>query len=565
MKKLSYIIAAFVVGTFCACQKDYLNVKNVDANVPIDMLYTNYNYVQQVLWYTYGFLPDGFDKFNMEAATDNAEATWVGDRSQDFNYGIWNQYSNNDNLWERNYTAIRQANLYLKNKNMVDISYIKDRINSPDSTAYWNARDNVKFMEGEMNFLKAYFYFELVKRYGGVPIIDNALNFSEKASWQGIQRNSVDECIKYITTLCDKAAEIIPENMAAYSWYEAGRATRGSVLALKSRVLLYGASKLYKEAGSTTTWAAAAAAANAVIKLNQYSLDGSYGNLFGSNNSASKEAIFYRRYGSVNTLEIANFPLQFENANGRSLTPSQNFVDEFEVLVKDNNGTVIGSEPFNWNNPVHAANPYANRDPRFDATVIYNGKTFKSQVIQTYSGGSSGLPKQNATKTGYYTLKYVQSGIDLINNTKANHQYIYFRYAEILLNYAEAMYNAYGPDADPQGYGMTALQAINAVRNRTGVKLPALTSAQLNENAFVHERNVELGFEGHRFWDVRRWKLGLTYFNKPLRRMDITNNNGTFTYAVKNLEDRVFEEKMYWYPIPQAEITVTGWLQNTGW
>ncbi|ATL47237.1 RagB/SusD family nutrient uptake outer membrane protein [Chitinophaga caeni] len=565
MKKLNFIIAACVIGSFSACQKDFLDVKKVEANVPVDMLYSNYSYLQQVLWYTYGFLPNGFDRFNMEGATDNAECTNVTDRVQDFNYGIWNQYSNPDDNWDRNYRAIRQVNLFIQNKDMVDISYIKDRITSTDSTAYWNARDNVKFMEGEMYFLKAFFYFELVKRYGGVPIIDNALDFEDKSSWQNIPRNSVDECVKYIATLCDKAAAIIPVNLSGYSWYEAGRATHGAILALKSRVLLYAASDLYQEAGSTVTWAQAAAAAHDVMALNQFSLDGNYNNLFGSNNTTSKEVIFYRRYGSQNGLEISNFPIQFENSNGNSLTPSQNFVDDFEVLVKDGDGNTIGTEPFDWNNPAHASNPYQNRDPRLGMNVIYNGKSFKSQTIETFSGGSSGLPKQNATKTGYYLQKYIQGGIDLVNNTKANHSWVYFRYAETLLNFAEAMFQAYGADADPQGYGMTALQAINAVRQRNGVNLTPLTAAQLNLKAIIHERNVELGFEDHRSWDVRRWKLGETYLATPLRRIEITNNNGNFNYEVKDLEPRVFENKMYWYPIPQAEITVTNWTQNAGW
>lgn len=565
MKKAHYIILFLLPSILFSCKKDFLNVKNVDANVPIDALYSNYSYVQQVIWNAYSYLPDGFDKLDMEAATDNGEFTNVTNRSQDFNFGIWNQYNNPDGVWSNNFDGIRQINLYLKNKDKVDISYIKDKITSTDSTTYYNARDNVKFMEGEALFIKAFLYFELVKRYGGVPILNEPFDYANAASWKDVKRNSVDECIRYIGSLCDKAATIIPANLSTYTWYEAGRATLGSIKSLKARAFLYGASPLYKDAGSTITWAEAAQAFRDVIALNAYSLDGSYANLYGANNTTSKEAIFYRRYGSQNSVEYNNFPILFEGSNGNSVTPSQNLVDDYEVLVKNGSGTVIGSVPFDWSNTAHAAAPYTNRDPRFALTVIYNNVSFKSKTIQTYTGGNSALPKQNATKTGYYLLKWVNSSVDLVNNTKTNHAWMYFRYGETLLGYAEAMYNAYGPDGDPLAYGMTALQAINAVRQRTGIKMPVLTSAQLTQQAIEHERNVELSFEGHRFWDVRRWKKGSTYFKNPLKRIEITFDGTNYTYAVKKLEDRVYEDKMNWYPIPQSEITKTGWVQNAGW
>jgi hypothetical protein len=186
---------------------------------------------------------------------------------------------------------------------------------------------------------------------------------------------------------------------------------------------------------------------------------------------------------------------------------------------------------------------------------------FKSTTIQTYFGGNSGQPKLNASKTGYYLTKYVNSTVDLINNTNAAHQWLYFRYAEILLNYAEAMYNAYGANADPLGYGMTAVQAINKVRTRS--TMTNLTD--LNADAIVHERRVELGFEGHRWWDIRRWKKGSVFAN-PVRSISITLNGSNFVYTPVKLEDRVYNQtRMNWYPIPQSEITKTGWEQNTGW
>ncbi|MDB5149311.1 MAG: RagB/SusD family nutrient uptake outer membrane protein [Mucilaginibacter sp.] len=542
---------------YSSCKHDYLEVQTIKADITTDKLYSNYTYVQQQMWNTYSYLPDGLNNLDLEAATDEAEATNSVERSQLFNYGTWNQYTNGDDVWASNFAGIRQANLYLKNKDKVDINYIKDKITSTDSTTYFNARNNVKFMEGEALFLKAYFYFELVKRYGGVPIFEQPLDYNDPSTWKNVQRNSVDECIKYIASLCDKAAAIIPADLSPYSWYDAGRITNGAVKTLKAKALLYGASPLFTANGSSTTWAQAATAAHDVIALGSYSLDASYSNLFGANNTTSGEVIFYRRYGAMNGIEYNEFPIVFQNSNGNSTTPTENLASDFEVLVKSGS-TVTGSVPFDWNNPAHAAAPYDNRDPRFAATIVYNGASFKSTTIQTYFGGNSGLPKQNATKTGYYLSKWVNQSVDLINVTTTNHAWVYFRYADVLLSYAEAMFNAYGPTADPQGYGMSALQAINKIRQRAGV--PALTT--INQQAIEHERNVELSFENNRLWDVRRWKKGVSYFSKPVNRIDITDAG---VYTVKKLEDRVFTTKMEWYPIPQAEISKTGWTQNPGW
>lgn len=549
------ILAAFNITS---CNKDFLDVKKIPADMPIDLMYKRYDYIQGIVWNAYGYLPDGYAWVDMEAATDDAYATNVNDRSHTFNYGVWNQFNNPDGVWSNYFDGINQVNLFLKHKDDADLSSISNSIVNNDSTAYKKAVLNLKFMEGECYFLKSFFYFELVKRYGGVPIIDQPLDYNQASTWQGMQRNTVDECFKYIVDLCDKAAVIIPDSVrtsSATSWYESGRATYGAIKALKARALLYAASPLYKDAGSTFTWADAAAAAHDVMAMNVFNLDGSYTNLFGPANGTSVEAIFFKRYGGQNSFEKSNFPILFEGSNGNSVTPSQNFVDEFEVK----SGST--SVPFDWNNPTHAANPYANRDPRLAATVIYNGASFKSTAIQTYYGGNSGQPKLNASKTGYYLSKYVNPSVDLINNTTTTHQWLYFRYAEVLLNYAEAMYNAYGATEDPLGYGMTALQALNKVRTRS--TMPALTNMSAED--IIHERRVELGFEGHRWWDVRRWKLG-SVFAAPVKSISITLNGSNFVYTPTKLEDRVFDaSKMNWYPIPQTEITKTGWTQNPGW
>jgi starch-binding outer membrane protein, SusD/RagB family len=561
------ITASILTASLFSCSKDYLDVKEKNADVPLEQMYSTYSYVQNVVWNIYSYLPDGYDQLGREAASDNAEMTNEGSNYQKFNIGTWNQFDNPDGVWSSYFTGIRQANLFLQNYSKINISNIKNGIVGGDSTAYYNARDNVKFMKGEALGLKAFFYFELVKRYGGVPIMDEPLDYDNPDTWKNLQRNSLDECLKYIVNLCDQAAGIIPWNLTPYSWYVGGRITNATVLALKARTILYGASPLYKDAGSTYTWEDAAKAASDVIKINtsvpKFSLvaKASYANLFGSAAHTQTEAIFAKRYASINTLEKNNYPIAYAGSNGNSITPTQNLVDAFDVIT----GTT--SVPFDWNNPTHANAPYANRDVRFAASIAYNGMTFNSVVLQTYTGGTSGLPNTNATKTGYYLKKWINSGLNLVNDAKSNHAFVYFRYAEILLNYAEAMYNAYGATGDPQGYGKTALSAFNDVHARAG--LGNITAAELTQTKIENECRVEFCFEDHRFWDVRRWKKGETYFSIPVNKVVITNTGTTaapvYAFEVKKLEDRVFDAKMYWYPIPQTEISKTGWTQNPLW
>jgi hypothetical protein len=559
MKKIKNIILILVLSTtLWSCEETFLDVKNVEAGVTVEDLYTRYSQVQGVVWATYSYLPDGFSEIWREAATDVAEATSEGSAAQFYNKANWNSIINPDDVWYKNFQGINQANSYLANKGQVDLDYIKTGSTETDSTNYYKAVNNVKFMEGEVLFLKAFFYFELVKRYGGVPLIKEALVYDDELTWNNLQRSSLDECIKYIVELCDEAALIIPAKMSGFSWYEDGRVTHGAIKALKAKTLLYAASPVYKAAGSTFKWEQAAAAANDVIKLGQYSLSAKYATLFSSSNATSKEIIFKSRRGATNWFEYNQFPVSFVGSNGNSITPTQNFVDQFEVINSN-----ASSSDFDWNNASHTADPYANRDPRFKATVVYNGSKVKTTTVETFTGGNNGLPKQNASKTGYYLLKWVNTGIDLVNATTADHTWSYFRYGDILLEYAEAMYNAYGADADPQGYGMTAINAFNLIRVRAGVA--PLSASQLNQERIERERMIELAFEDQRFWDVRRWNKGTQYFNTPVKRIVITQNGPNLNYAVSNLENRTFTENMNWYPISKGEITKTGWEQNAGW
>lgn len=233
-------------------------------------------------------------------------------------------------------------------------------------------------------------------------------------------------------------------------------------------------------------------------------------------------------------------------------------MDDYEVKI--NSTTAV---PFDWNNPAHAAAPYANRDPRLGFSILTNNTSFKGRPVESFTGGLDGLPKVRATKTGYYLLKYVDPNVNLLTGTTSVHSWALIRLAEIFLIYAEALNEAQPGHADIKTY-------VDKVRQRSGVAMPALpaglTQSQMRD-AIRHERRIEFAFEDHRIWDLRRWMLAPTVLNAPLKGIQITKNADlTFSYQLITVENRVFDPKMYFYPIPQNELNIgNGWVQNPLW
>ena len=428
----------------------------------------------------------------------------------------------------------------------------------------------------EAQFLRAFYYFELVKRYGGVPIVNRKISIRTETDYlASIKRNSYEECVKHIVSLCDSSIKDLPLRLSDIANADWGRPTVGAALALKARMLTYAASDLFNRPSNNNPlvgytdnrrierWRIAAAANKAVLDLMPvapYSFQSTYPALFQLKTLRSNEVIFERRYGASNTFETLNYPIGYQN--GRSGTcPTQNLVDAYEMRT---------GVPFDWRNPVHAADPYANRDPRLLMNVIVNNSVWKGTNVQLWEGGANAKPLFRASKTGYYLKKYVDETLNLATSQTSAKQWIYFRLSEIYLNYAEAMNEAFGPNV-PDTLKLTALQAINAVRTRTGVAMPAVSATVTKDDLkerIRNERRVELAFEDHRFWDVRRWMIGDNTLGATIRGVRVTREaNGSFKYVPYDLEKRIFLEKMYLYPIPQPEIVKTNGniLQNPGW
>jgi len=548
MQKLTiYIIILLVLS---ACSKDFLNTK-IDSSETDKTLNSDYSTLISLGNAPYAYIRSGFQSLDdniFAGATDEAEQTSALGTAQYFNQGSWNATTNPDNYYASYYRGIRAANYFLEHSvNYKDIlGANRDTISASGAISYKNDVANVAWYRAEAHILRAYFYFELSKRYGGVPLVTRVLDANENTIMAATPYDSVINFVVHEVELFKDSLQVNWKT-SAFSNYD-GRFTKGVALALKARALLYQASPLHNTSGDVQKWQGAAAAAHDVIAMGLYSLSTDYRNYFLQNNTLSSgETILAFRRAADNLMEKQNYPIS--TSGGQSgVTPSENLVADYEYT-----GTP------------DAAHPYANRDPRLGMSIVTNGSTWNNRVINESPGGTDDMANANASRTGYYLKKFVNDGLNLVQGGTVTHHWVIMRYGEVLLEYAEAMNEAYGPDND-NGYGMTARAAINMVRARTGVNMPAVTATNQDEfrTALKHERRIELAFEDHRYWDLLRWKDAATTLNKPL--LGVKVNNGVYTTFT--VEERVFDaSKMYYYPFPQTEISISKGVlvQNPGW
>ncbi len=481
--------------------------------------------------------------------------------------------------WKKIYTNIRKCNVTLEGL----------------SKATFDGKDR---MEGEVRFLRAYFYHQLVRLYGGVPLITKAYQLVDDFE---APRNTFQECIDFISSECDAASALLP---LSYTGDDIGRATKGTALALKSRILLYAASDLYntnvfpnfsnqeligytdKSASARTTrWEAARNAAKAVMDLGIYGLYKgtpapgedivqNYVETYLNKNNPIED--IWNRFETVKTMYNDRNLARINGMNGwggqANNTPTGNHVDAYEM----SDGT-----KFDWNNPAHKALPYDNRDPRFYATIHYEGQQWvprpdyskdidptgkiqlgyfekwdaaqnKMVVVPGIDSRNSPFEPWNSGQTLYLMRKFIDPAYYPPTGTDWQEiSWRYFRYAEILLNYAEAC-NALGQDAD-------ARNAINLVRAR--VNMPPVTESGIAlRDRYRNERRIELCFEEHRFYDVRRWVIGpqgytTTYKANVTYKLQPDRTTATVpTIFHEVLEQRSWIAKAYFFPIMRDEM-----------
>ena len=552
-----YISAAISIAFTLSSCNGFLD-REEDSFIDKTATFDSYNRTKQYLTYAYTLLPDGLNRFSREAmlasATDDAEFAIESAEIQQFNNGSWNALNNPDDVWNRYYSGISKCCTLLENTDHVNLDI--SRLDPDKQVEYANSLKDIRMWRAEARFLRAYFHFELLKRYGPIPIVTSTLSIN--GNYENTPRPTMKEVVDFIAKECDIAADTLELTPWRNVNDAFGRATKGAALALKSRLLLYAASPLYVDFGDTNEankptdvalWKSAADAAKAVIDLNQYALASSYADLF-KNDFQNKEYIFVRRYAANSDFEKSNFPVSFGGKGGTN--PSQNLVDDYEML----DGT-----PFDWNDPAKAAQPFENRDARLGATILMNMAPFKGKKVATYPEGADASPNPNATKTGYYLRKFLNEDVNIqTGGSSSGHVIPLFRLAEIYLNYAEAL-----NECDPTNPDIALY--LNKVRNRASLPNVSALSQEQMRAVIQHERRVELAFEEHRSWDVRRWKIASSMLGAPLMGVQIERKPlGGYTYMPVKVEQRVFQPKMYWYPIPQSEVLkLKQWKQNNGW
>jgi hypothetical protein len=445
-------------------------------------------------------------------------------------------------------------------------------------------------MRGEAIFLRAWYYSILLKHYGGIPIIrDTVYTFTDVIP---AQRNTYSDCVNYILAQCDTASKYLPLYQSAATL---GRVSQSVCMALKMRVLLYAASPLFNDPspGSDTPlgiagadvkplvgytnydpnrWVLAQKAAKAIIDLGTYQLykdtstsvggRGAFQNLFISDYFPI-EYIWQVVKGANADLEGLYAPPSRTGQGGGF--PYQELVDAFPMA----NGKSITDPTSGYD----ANNPYSNRDPRLAATVIRDQSPFRQRFtlayepvnIYTVDGKPSGADAiYSGTKTGYYGNKMLDPRVPPSNiGFAAKRSIPLIRYAEVLLSYAEATNEIEGPTAN-------VYQTVEMIRQRAGLnpyQLPVGLSKDQMRSAIQNERRIELAFEGHRFWDIRRWKLGATQ-NKFFTGMEVQRTSAGALVAYKRVDVRKhgFNPALYLWPLPASEVAKSSLTkQNPGY
>lgn len=617
---LGLVAASLVFASSC---KRGLNTKPLD-KISSEATWADGPLSEAFIFNVYSFLGyGGFEEQALAAYTDEAMFTHAGRNINTFtegtetpSNGAWVSDTYN---WDRMYYAIREANVAI---NRLPTSTFDDKV----------LRDKLL---GEAYFLRAYYYQQLVRFYGGVPLIKRPYGLNEDYT---IARNTYEECVNSIVSDLDSAALLLDGKSTV-----PGRTSKLAAMALKSRVLLYAASDLhdgptakakspalsaysnielvaYAGGDRQARWQAAKAAAKAVLDAGQgYKLDliapataaegtknylsiAMGGQSAVGDPSAAVELIFQRTHTPLYTQEdnwplggihygINNGPNGYHNWAGN--TPIQQLVDDYEMMD--------GSK-FDWNNSVEKADPYVNRDPRFYATILYDGADWKprpndvkgldqANQIQTgyYDDGAGGVvngvdtrespvENWNGSRTHYYTRKFIDANPALADN-QSSAQVIpwpFIRYTEIVLNYVEACL-ALGEEDEARTW-------LNKIRFRAG--MPAITDAGTDlVNRYRNERRIELAYEEHRYHDARRWMIPAETLGRGIKvikvtatlkpgksalvpyRHDKTVYDYTYT-VVDNTENerRKWDDKMYYRPITRDEMNRNDKLiQNPGY
>jgi starch-binding outer membrane protein, SusD/RagB family len=558
IKNILWVAAVIFITQSCT---DFLDKDpEVDTQLTYEEIFTDVHYAPGFLNNAYNNLPDGYSRFGgamLAAACDEAVCSDAGASINLFNKNAINSTNNPDDVWEDMYRGIRKCNIFLKELEPDGLITLSNSI--PEKEDGVEVRN---YYKGQALFLRGFFHFELLKRYQNIFYVTSVIDPFNDDEVFAEEQLTFDEAVEKIVADLDSAAVLMPASYPDDSYK--GRPIKWTPLAFKSRVLLYAASPLNNPTNDKSKWLRAADAAKVIIDSKKYTLT-SLSSIFTT--PYNTEVIFAAAANNRNDIETYNYPISYEG-NGY-MNPTQDLVDQFGMAAKTYSGRYDEYDP---NDPYSLSNS-RKREDRFKNTVYFNGSKLKDTIVSTYVGGKDGLfSSPTATKTGYYMSKFIDPSLDLAKGNTSNRGWVFMRYAEILLNYAEAL-NEY----DNSTYFSDITKALNELRNRANLRTfstpdKTLLKDQSEMRKYIKlERRLELAFEEQRFWDLRRWKDAEDVLNKPINGMRVTlNDDGTYSYSTFEADLRVFDFKMYWYPIPRTEIlkyrnagkTIT---QNPGW
>jgi starch-binding outer membrane protein, SusD/RagB family len=582
LKYKGLVLLTVCTWGFIACKKYLDQVPN--DRITIEEVFRKKASSEQFLANIYSYVPDEWETihdFPWVGTSDEADLTWSGSPNYAVNIGNLNPSNIPFERWGSYYQAIRSA------------SYFINHIDENQEILQLNGQQLIDQYKAEARFLRAFYYFCLMRQYGPVVLLgETTIPPDAVASAMQIPRSSYDDCVDYVVSELDKAAAVLPlypERNGQPSDAEYGRATKGMALAVKARLLLYAASPLYNGNTDLSTfktadgtpfisptynpekWKRAADAAKAVIDLGIYalykdpsgnvlkSLDGIY---FQSWND---EQIFARKSNNVVQWDVHCTPRQAGGWCG--IGPTQEMVDAY--FMKDGKlpaASALYSETgFTNVNGQFVYNMYMNREPRFYHGVTYNnsmwqgGNMNRPAPITFYVSGPNGKNGHptDYSKTGYLIRKNVGPGTNIGaggNGQRQDRPIILFRLGEMYLNYAEAL-NEYQP-GHPD-----IVTYLNKIRERAGIPqygvgqdaLPLPADKNEMRSMIRTERRIELAYEGHRWFDIRRWKIAPQVMG-IVHGMDVNKDGDAFYNRVETATPHLFKPSYYWWPISQYEL-----------
>ena len=584
MKKILFRLTVIIISVIAipGCGKSALDI-TPDGRMTLEDIFKNPDRTEAYLNTVYGSIPSYFISYIeytfLSGTTDESSDSQVGNQpaniSAQWIIGALNpgnnpltnpNYGKNADHYPAFWTGIRNANVFLQN---ID--------NATVSSELYRSR-----MRAEAKLLRAFYYWELVKQFGPMPIVDKP--FENTFDYASLVRPTFQENIDFILKDCDEAIAEPTLPIRLTTETERGRFSKAVAYAIKSEASLYNASPLWNSGNDMAKWTAAAAQSKAALTQltsgGQYALAANYENYFISYSDLTgapldKETIFEVTKTGGNFLSYTN-SIPSKPTYKAGICPSQELVDSYDMQATGEPAITGYNDAdhllpiINATSGYDESKPFEGRDPRFYATVWYNGALYDNiggqvHTIQTFLGGSDQLlktpPNQQNTHTGYYLRKFVDPKIQ--TGQIPNAGWKKFRLAEIYLNYAEAENEVSGPTTD-------VYNAINIIRKRAAMPdLPGGLSKDQMRERIRRERRVELAIEEHRFWDVRRWKI-LDQTDKLVTGLEvIKNSNGSFSYNRFVTERRnAWQDKYRIFPIPIGEAAIIpdfNLNQNPGW